>query len=135
MTNVKWLAVLLLAATVTALGCREGAPPANGNGGEEAVEATPVSTEGLALCGMCGQIKGSEACCAEEAVLCEKCGLVEGSPGCCLIEKGEDVALCTDCGQIKGSEACCDPNAEKCEECGLAKGSPGCCAIKPEPTT
>ena len=82
------------------------------------------------LCGGCGQIKGSDACCAAGAKKCDKCGLTKGSPGCCKIEKGTDVELCTKCGQIEGADACCAAGAKKCAKCGLAKGSPGCCKIK-----
>ncbi len=90
---------------------------------DKAFRATAV------LCGACGQIKGSDVCCAADAATCAKCGLVKGSPGCCKIEKGTDVKLCTACGQIKGSDVCCAADAEKCAKCGLAKGSPGCCKI------
>ncbi len=81
------------------------------------------------LCGACGQIKGSDTCCAADAATCAKCGLAKGSPGCCRIEKGTDVELCTGCGQIKGSDTCCAADAATCAKCGLAKGSPGCCRI------
>ena len=81
------------------------------------------------LCGGCGQIKGSDACCAVGAATCSKCGLAKGSPGCCKIEKGTDVELCTKCGQIEGADPCCAAGAEKCAKCSLAKGSPGCCKI------
>ncbi len=77
------------------------------------------------LCGSCGQIKGTDACCAEGGATCAKCELTKGSPGCCEIEKGTNVQLCTKCGQIKGADACCAADAEKCVKCGLAKGSPG----------
>ena len=83
-----------------------------------------------ALCGECGQIKGSDVCCAADAEKCGKCDLVKGSPGCCKIQKGTDTELCTGCGQIKGSEACCVAGAATCEKCGLHQGSPGCCRIK-----
>jgi len=39
--------------------------------------------ETAALCGKCGQIKGSAVCCKADGVKCEKCGMAKGSPGCC----------------------------------------------------
>ena len=89
----------------------------------ETAERLPVT-----LCGGCGQIKGSDACCKPGAEKCG-CGLVKGSPGCCKITKGKDVPLCLKCGQAKGGEACCDAKAAKCGKCQLAKGSPGCCKL------
>ena len=41
----------------------------------------------VSLCGGCGQFKGSEACCADEAALCSGCQLAKGSPGCCKMPK------------------------------------------------
>lgn len=82
----------------------------------------------VALCGSCGQMKGSDVCCAEGATACEGCKLAKGSPGCCKMAKGEDAALCTGCGHIKGAEACCTEGAERCG-CGMIKGSPGCCKM------
>ena len=35
-----------------------------------------------ALCSKCGEIAGSEKCCAEGAEICAGCGLHKGSPGC-----------------------------------------------------
>ncbi len=90
---------------------------------EKESQATP------ALCGNCGQLKGSDSCCQDGAETCSGCQLAKGSPGCCKITKGEDVALCSGCGQIKGSDVCCADTAEKCDKCDLAKGSPGCCKI------
>ena len=78
------------------------------------------------LCGGCGEIKGGEVCCAENAEQCDGCELTKGSPGCCKIAKGTDVTMCSDCGQVKGSEVCCDADAAKCDGCGMAKGSPLC---------
>ena len=82
----------------------------------------------FALCGGCGEIKGSKGCCDKEAKRC-KCGAIKASPGCCkLPEKGKDAALCKGCGEIKGSEGCCDKEAKRCK-CGAIKGSPGCCKL------
>ncbi|MDP6047816.1 MAG: hypothetical protein QGH94_10115 [Phycisphaerae bacterium] len=80
-----------------------------------------------ALCGGCGQVKGSDVCCKEGAEKCAGCDLAKGSPGCCKITKGKDAVLCGGCGQIKGSDVCCKADAVKCTKCGKAKGSPGCC--------
>jgi hypothetical protein len=72
------------------------------------------------LCGKCGEIKGTEACCSKDAAKCKGCGLIKGSPGCCRIEKGKDVELCGKCNEIKSSAACG-------EECKSKKGGQGCC--------
>jgi len=86
-----------------------------------------------ALCHKCGQIKGSDKCCKEDAEKCPKCGLHKGSPGCCRLKGAkEDVTLCAYCGEIKGSKKCCKEGVPECENCGLHKGSPGCCRIKKE---
>lgn len=86
-----------------------------------------------AICGKCGEIKGSDKCCKPDATRCDACGLTKGSPGCCKDLKpkpGEtDVYLCPKCGEVLGSEKCCDPDAARCDKCGLAKGSPGCCNL------
>jgi hypothetical protein len=104
--------VLLAAVGMIAIGCNKGPTP------------TPT---GKALCGGCGQIKGSDVCCKEGVAKCTGCELTKGSPGCCKITKGKDAALCGGCGQIKGSDVCCKEGAEKCTKCNLVKGSPGCC--------
>lgn len=129
--KTKWYASLVtLVALTLVLGCENTTTatpdqptdqPAAGAAGTDAVAQ-------LSLCGKCGQVKGSAACCAQGAVTCAKCGLVKGSPGCCAITKGTDAVLCAKCGQVKGSDACCAADAVKCAKCGLVKGSPGCCA-------
>lgn len=81
---------------------------------------------GITLCGGCGQVKGTEACCAPGAAKCASCGLAKGSPGCCKMPAGTDAVL-HECGAIKGSAACCDENAPRCAGCGKIKGTPGCC--------
>lgn len=35
-----------------------------------------------ALCSKCGEVAGSDKCCAEGAEVCAGCGLHKGSPGC-----------------------------------------------------
>jgi hypothetical protein len=86
-----------------------------------------TTVKGKFLCGGCGQIKGTDACCKPDAVKCEKCGLDKGSPGCCKITKGKDIALCGKCGLVKGSDLCCKADALMCAKCGKPKGSPLCC--------
>ncbi len=113
------LAMLMLCGMLPVMsGCKE-----DGAGVAKADET-------VALCADCGQIKGSDVCCAADAEACGACGLAKGAPGCCVMEKGDaDVALCTHCGQIAGSDACCKPDQAKCDACGLDKGSPGCCKL------
>ncbi|MBT3518373.1 MAG: hypothetical protein HOC41_08255 [Candidatus Marinimicrobia bacterium] len=81
----------------------------------------------IVLCGNCGELKGTDVCCATDAIVCG-CGAHKGSPACCKIElSGQDVTLCNNCGQVKGTDICCAKNAAKCDNCGKTKGSPGCC--------
>jgi len=121
---------------VAGSGSQEPQPPGGSGTTVSEIPATPTEDEGTAppadvvLCGKCGQVKGSEICCLENAAFCAECALAKGSPGCCKITKGADVTLCAKCGQVKDSEACCDPDAAVCKKCGLAKGSPGCCTIE-----
>lgn len=62
----------------------------------------------LLICGKCGEVKGSEKCCSEDAGRCSECGLIEGSPGCCSMPRsGEDARICSQCGNIEGSDQCC----------------------------
>ena len=143
MRTIIGLAVALSLGMILAVGCdTSGKPPADVGGltggdaagkccdSPEAKGCCAAKKDPLALCGGCGQIKGSDVCCAEGADKCPKCELVKGSPGCCKIEKGSDAKLCTKCGQIVGSDKCCAEGAEKCPKCNLAKGSPGCCKVK-----
>jgi hypothetical protein len=88
-------------------------------------------------CGKCGQAKGSESCCAKDAVVCDKCEFAKGSPLCCKVAKNADGKdFCGKCGQVAGSEVCCAKDAVVCTKCNLAKGSPLCCklvaAVTPE---
>ncbi len=124
----KWVFSIVALLGLAVWGCGQTTTP---DADLEADKATQGATETAAvfLCGDCGQIKGSDDCCAEGAETCEKCGLATGAPGCCKIKKGTNVELCTACGQIKGSDACCAEGAETCAKCSLAKGSPGCCKI------
>ena len=90
-----------------------------------------VSPGAVSICTNCGDVKGSDTCCAPDAVTCGGCGLHKGSIGCCQIEKGstETVMVCTSCGYFKGSDECCQDGGATCAGCGLKKGSPGCCKI------
>lgn len=100
------------------------------------VETPPAATSASAathgkLCGSCGDEKGSDSCCSEDAEKCTECGLNKGSKLCCVElpadAKGKD--LCASCGNVAGSAACCDKDAEVCD-CGMAKGSPLCCKLE-----
>ena len=85
------------------------------------------------VCLKCGEVKGTDKCCAADAEKCAKCKLNKGSVGCCRnLPKcpcGDAAKLCAKCGQVKGSNACCKADAPKCGKCELAKGSPGCCKL------
>jgi hypothetical protein len=85
----------------------------------------------MTLCGKCGELKGSDACCKADAKVCDQCGLHKGSPGCCAgLTKGQDAQLCPKCGEIKGTDKCCKADIESCKKCGMHKGSPchvACC--------
>lgn len=104
-----------------------------------AIVAVPANTDSdakkktaIVLCGHCGEVKGSEVCCAKDATVCG-CGAHKGSPACCKIKlSGQDVTLCNGCGHVKGTDVCCAADAAKCDGCGKAKGSPGCCHASPE---
>lgn len=37
------------------------------------------------LCGKCGQVKGTEACCKADTPKCGGCQLDKGAPGCCKL--------------------------------------------------
>ena len=83
--------VAIAALTIAITSCNQAGKPSLG-----AKEAT--------LCGGCGQLKGTTACCDKSAAVCGGCGLAKGSPGCCKMTKGKSAKLCTGCGQIKGSD-------------------------------
>ena len=86
----------------------------------------------VTLCGLCGEVKGSENCCQEGATLCPICGLHKGAILCCstAINGRRDVVLCRKCGEVAFSKKCCQVGAAACPKCGLHKGSPGCCKIE-----
>ncbi|QDU53945.1 hypothetical protein [Aeoliella mucimassa] len=117
---MKSLFALIAVTTLLATGCGESTTI------DPSSTATAAPVEAVVLCKDCGQVKGSEACCAEGAEMCD-CGFHHGSPACCKLEKsGEDITLCTKCGQAEGSEKCCAEGADLCPLCGLQVGSPGC---------
>ena len=121
----KFLAMLTVLSLVamTSLGCGQATTP-------EPTDLTKVLYRPGTLCGNCGQLKGTETCCAEGAEVCSKCSLHKGAPGCCKMEKGANVTLCGACGEIKGGAACCAEGAEACAKCKLNKGAPGCCKLE-----
>lgn len=83
------------------------------------------------ICGACGDEKGCETCCSENAESCDACGKNAGSALCCVevdeAAVGKD--LCGKCGHVAGAESCCAEGAAQCE-CGMAKGSPLCCKLE-----
>ncbi len=44
--------------------------------------AAKAKAEKAAVCGKCGEVKGSESCCKAGVASCPACGLHAGSPGC-----------------------------------------------------
>ncbi len=55
--------------------------------GENKADKAKAAVAEKALCGKCGQVKGSDLCCKAGAEKCGKCGLDKGSPGCCKLPK------------------------------------------------
>ncbi|MBW8016450.1 MAG: hypothetical protein FVQ82_09700 [Planctomycetes bacterium] len=124
MNKRKYILTLMIALTLTGVtifvqGCKKSTDDVAKN-----------TSDSVALCVKCGQIKGSDLCCKPDQAKCGSCGLTKGSPGCCKIPKDATAAaICSHCGQIKGGELCCKPDQETCSKCGLVKGSPGCCKL------
>jgi len=121
---MKVFSLILVLTALVAAGCNRSS-----------TEETPSldvtqAVHDIVLCGDCGQVKGTDLCCADGAEVCEKCGLQSGAPGCCKIEQGTNVTLCSSCGQIKGTDVCCLEGATVCADCGWHKGSPACCKIE-----
>ena len=127
----KWLAICLtivLLGGLTLTGCKEkqsiGKPHTHDHENE------------VTLCGLCGEVKGTDKCCAEGIALCDNCKLHKDSPLCCnkAIRGEKDILLCRKCGEVCFTEKCCPKSGapEKCAECGLHKDSPGCCRIDPD---
>lgn len=80
MKSVTWTLLLALAVTAMAamtIGCTCQKQTCSASAAKCA--------KAPALCGSCGQIKGTDACCDPDAVKCANCGLDKGSPGCCKI--------------------------------------------------
>jgi len=124
---------LLLVAAVTSLaivGCGGTSTGPDTKSDMSSENLTNVAYESATLCGKCGEMKGSETCCAEGAEVCSECDLHKGSTGCCKMKAGDDATLCGSCGEIKGTEACCAEGAETCSKCSLHKGAPGCCKLE-----
>ena len=131
---MKYMFITLFAVVsmliLTSCSCAVAADTCEVKPGAKETKMAKMDGKSLKICGDCGELKGSEKCCAPDAEKCSKCGLNKGAPGCCKIEKGAtDAKLCGHCGEIKGSDKCCVAEAEKCPKCGLNKGAPGCCKI------
>jgi hypothetical protein len=94
--------------------------------GQESTEAVSV-----VYCGKCGQTKGTDACCASDAMVCAKCTLHQGSALCCKVPPemaGKDI--CSKCGYVcKEDGSCCQGGADRCPDCGRHNDSPLCCKI------
>ncbi len=50
--------------------------------GQESEVDQAAAAVSAATCPKCGEVAGSQKCCAEGAKLCAACGLNKGSPGC-----------------------------------------------------
>lgn len=89
----------------------------------------------LTLCGLCGDIKDTAACCKEGTALCAVCGLHKDSVLCCssAIDGRRDRVLCRKCGEVAFTKKCCKEGVAACPKCGMHKASPGCCKIDPVP--
>ena len=128
MTRGSCLTALLLTLLLFALyGCSEPAPAGIPHTHNPAAEIT--------LCGLCGEVKGSEQCCKEGVAACPNCGLHKGSVLCCstAISGIRDIVLCRKCGEVVFGKKCCESGVTgvaACPKCGLHKGSPGCCKIE-----
>ena len=87
MNKSAWvLPVLALVAMVTWGCCPTSSTAPDEGSTDPAVGGQRAADVVLLLCGGCGQIKGSDVCCAEDAKVCDKCGLVAGSPGLITIK-------------------------------------------------
>lgn len=126
----RWPCLVLpcLAALLWAIsGCSE--PPVG-------VAHTHHPDAEVTICGLCGDVKGSEKCCKEGTAICQNCLLQKGSVLCCnpAMSGRRDVILCRICGEKAFTKKCClngNTNVALCPKCGLHKGSPGCCKIEP----
>ena len=125
---MKTIALLAAIGLIVAVGCGQTATVEDSTDNPLPVEITTAS---LTLCKDCGEVKGTDKCCAEGAAACD-CGFHKGSLACCKVDKtGEDITLCTECGFVVDSKKCCADGAEVCE-CGFAHGSPACCKVEKE---
>ena len=78
---MKVFSLILVLTALVAAGCNRSS-----------IEQTPSlgitpAVYDIVLCGDCGQVKGTEACCQEGAAVCADCSWHKGSPACCKIEK------------------------------------------------
>ena len=118
-------AVLAIVIAWSSVGCGQ---PSLDETSTDTTIAIPVQPAVIIkLCGDCGQVKGTDSCCADGSIACTQCGLQKGAVGCCKMEKGVDVTLCSHCGHVAGSDTCCAPGEAKCGDCGMSKGAVGCC--------
>jgi hypothetical protein len=95
-----------------------------------APDATATALVSTVYCGKCGELKGTDSCCAADAATCASCDLHKGSALCCKVDgelAGKDV--CGKCGLEAGSADCCKTDAEQCPNCHLAASSPLCCKL------
>lgn len=130
----KWMALVPAFALMTALmvGCGGGddADSSEGDSTSQNNATTEVEFTNASYCA-CGNEKGSENCCAEDAEDCSECDFHKGSDLCCTGVEASEAGFCA-CGEAKGSENCCAEDAAKCEGCGFAKGSALCCKVSTE---
>ena len=123
------------------IGCGETTDPAaNPESGSATASTDETSSEegyvhAALLCGKCGEEKGTDSCCAEDAEKCA-CGMTKGSALCCK-ELGEDVAgkdICSGCGHAVEADEHhhCDEDCETCDKCGLHADAPACCKLDKE---
>ncbi|MCA9196915.1 MAG: hypothetical protein KDA87_05225 [Planctomycetales bacterium] len=122
MKNV--VALLAMLGFAVFAGCN---PPAE-SGGDANTTTAEVSATSTILCGTCGEVKGSDACCDDSVASCD-CGFHKGSALCCKHVENNGQDVCADCGQTVDGAHTCSTDAEKCAECGLVKDSAGCCKL------
>jgi hypothetical protein len=123
-TMNKWWTVLGLSVVLFAFGC---GPTEVAD--EKVTDAGDAKGE-MDYCGSCGEVAGTDECCAEDAVKCSKCNMTENSPLCCKLDGDfTGKTLCGACGQVKGSDECCAEGADVCDKCQMHEGSPLCCVF------
>ena len=142
MNLVRTSAMFLALAVLAISGCAKPADNGAGDGGVGGGDsnATTASIDGATtmpvalatLCGKCGEVKGSDNCCAAGAETCSGCGLHAGAPLRCahLPEDAAGKDICQACGHVAEEGHACDSDCEKCADCGMHKGAPACCKVK-----